>query len=970
MTNTRRLQRSFVGGIIGPSMFSRVDDGAFDHGAKAIRNMVVRPDGSAQKRPGTKLVRAVKTDAKRTRLIPFTFSTTQTMAIELGEGYIRFHTQGATLLASAPAYVESRTISSWDTGTGQVTWSAAHGLSNDEPVQFTSTVSLPEIVVSSATVTFQPAPANTITWTGHGLQPSDTVQFTSAGSLPSGVVSGQTYIAIPVDANRIKIRAVGGDELSFATAGSGTHSAFNRIGAGVTYYAEVVSSTVMRLRRTAGGSSLTSYITAGTGTITGHRAYSFGDVVTRSGSSYYCTANTVGNTPPNFLYWYLMPASGVLELPTTYVEADLFAIHYAQSNDVLTLVHPNYPPKELRRLGANRWTLTEIVFGPTLGPPRGLVADPTRGGAMRINGFSSYSPLTITFPSNHPFQENETVYVWGTQWSPGPGIQDGYYSIGLTTATTARLKDTATGAEVSATGTHTALTGSCASSSLSADNSQTYCVTSIAVDGSESIASATVTVANNLLVTGSSNLLSWSRVTGAVRYRVYKQTQGLFGYIGQVDDSAFPQFRDDNIEADPDLAETPPILDTSLGVDDHPGAVGYYEQRRAFAGTGSKPQDLWLMKSGSESDLSYSLPVQASDRIYVRVSSRESSRIRHIVPMGQLLMLTNSAEYRIAPTNEDALSPDNISVRPQSYIGANDVQPLTINNTVVFAAERGGHIREMGWRENAGGYATGDLCLRAPHLFDNYTIQDAAYQRAPYPILWFVSSSGSLLGCTYVPEEGVGAWHEHTTDGVFESVCVVAEGQEDAVYVVVKRKVGGVDYRFVERFEPFAFASRSASYFVDCGLTYTGGSTTTITGLSHLASKTVRVLSNGTPLAAILVGGDGSITVPSTTLAHVGLEYTAEIESLPLAMQIDAFGQGRTKNINRVWPRVFNSGPFTVGPDADKLVPSPATNGLLTQEEPIAVPGSGNQGATLLIRQTDPLPLTITGLTLEVAIGS
>jgi hypothetical protein len=39
--------------------------------------------------------------------------------------------------------------------------------------------------------------------------------------------------------------------------------------------------------------------------------------------------------------------------------------------------------------------------------------------------------------------------------------------------------------------------------------------------------------------------------------------------------------------------------------------------------------------------------------------------------------------------------------------------------------------------------------------------------RAPR-FVWCVSSSGKLLGITYVPEQQVGPWHQHDTqDGVF-----------------------------------------------------------------------------------------------------------------------------------------------------------------------------------------------------------
>ena len=77
---------------------------------------------------------------------------------------------------------------------------------------------------------------------------------------------------------------------------------------------------------------------------------------------------------------------------------------------------------------------------------------------------------------------------------------------------------------------------------------------------------------------------------------------------------------------------------------------------------------------------------------------------------------------------------------------------------------------------------TGDLLLRAPHLFDGYEIVDMAYSKAPQPIVWFVSDSGRLFGLTYVPEQQVGAWHWHGTDGIFESCAVVAEGSEDFLY--------------------------------------------------------------------------------------------------------------------------------------------------------------------------------------------
>jgi hypothetical protein len=52
-----------------------------------------------------------------------------------------------------------------------------------------------------------------------------------------------------------------------------------------------------------------------------------------------------------------------------YAAADLADIQFTQSGDVLTLVHPSYPPAELSRLADTTWIYSVIVFGPSITPP-------------------------------------------------------------------------------------------------------------------------------------------------------------------------------------------------------------------------------------------------------------------------------------------------------------------------------------------------------------------------------------------------------------------------------------------------------------------------------------------------------------------------------------------------------------------------------------------------------------------------
>jgi hypothetical protein len=386
-----------------------------------------------------------------------------------------------------------------------------------------------------------------------------------------------------------------------------------------------------------------------------------------------------------------------------------------------------------------------------------------------------------------------------------------------------------------------------------------------------------------------------------------------------------------------------------------------------------------MTKSGTESNMSYSLPTRDDDRISFSVAAREANTVRHIVPLSQLLLLTSSAEWRVTSLNSDAITPTTISVRPQSYIGASNVQPVIINNTLIYASARGGHARELAYNWQANGFLTGDLSLRSTHLFENFEIVDMAFAKAPGPIVWFVSSSGDLLGLTYVPEQQIGAWHRHTTDGVFESCAVVAEGEDDVLYCVVRREINGQTRRYIERMTPRHFERPEDAFFVDSGLSYQGTPVSSLSGLAHLEGKTVAILADGAVHPQRIVV-DGTVTLDHpASVVHIGLPITAELQTLPMALALKdgSYAQGRVKNVSRVWLRVYRSSGIFVGPSLDALTePKPRTTEpygspprLKTEEIPVDIPPDWTDGGQVFIRQSDPLPLTVVALTVDVSLG-
>ena len=91
--------------------------------------------------------------------------------------------------------------------------------------------------------------------------------------------------------------------------------------------------------------------------------------------------------------------------------------------------------------------------------------------------------------------------------------------------------------------------------------------------------------------------------------------------------------------------------------------------------------------------MGYSLPSQDDDRIAAAVVARNADRIEHIIPLARMIFLTASAEWLATTKNSDVITQKSLSVNAQSYFGANNVQPVIVGSTLIYAASRGGHLR-------------------------------------------------------------------------------------------------------------------------------------------------------------------------------------------------------------------------------------------------------------------------------------
>jgi len=324
-------------------------------------------------------------------------------------------------------------------------------------------------------------------------------------------------------------------------------------------------------------------------------------------------------------------------------------------------------------------------------------------------------------------------------------------------------------------------------------------------------------------------VIGWDAVSNARYYNIYRTINSIYGFVG----IAGPDltFVDNGIPPDP--AVQPPVTRDVLDDENNRPAVStYYQQRLMVANTNAEPETVFGSRTGLFSNFTISSPIRDDDAVKFSMADVEVQEVRHLVGTLDLLLVgTGNGWRRIMGDANGVLRPAAINPKQQSGFGASWVPPLIVGETLIYVEKLGSMIRDMAFDLNASSFVGKDLTIFASHLFEGNTIVRSAYARTPHSIAYFVRSDGVLLGLTYIKEEQIWAWHRHDTDGYYEDVMTVPEGLEDAVYVVVRRRILGEWKRFIERFSSpiVSDVKRNANTaFLDSFLTYDGRNATEI----------------------------------------------------------------------------------------------------------------------------------------------
>lgn len=924
------FKQSLAGGEVSPSMYSRIGDPVTQAGLAKCMNMVVEPQGPVVRRPGFSMVRETKYPDRKCRLIPFTFSATQTMIIELGHHYVRFHTDGATLM------------------NGDVPYEVTTDYDESElfDIDYAQSVDIITLVHCAH------PPRELRRYGALDWRISD-ITFNTKISAPGGVTATQHIAASATNKDgyvrKYVVTACNVDNSEESKASTVASVICNPHGDGAyntIAWNSVAGADHYRVYRDKGGiygyigeTRLTTIDDDNIAPDSSITPPIYDDVFLTSGGITGATvvAQGSGYTGPNGE----VTSVTLEEVETWYIEATSAYFEpgdaWVQKRDGAWFLESHVPDGRLVPFpGADvvKYFSAEVTIYDAEGSGVGATATPV------MSSWDEWIPLT---PVDH-YQRCQYGFrpVKGiTLTNQGSGYKRPVVVVKITAYPTFST--------VSKGGTsnyeYKRWTGEFIGKAVSAG----FLTASIRVTDS----------------TGS----------GAQLEPLISSEGKLTAVVVK---NAGAGYTNPTATLISNYGSGAQISLTVANAGDYPGCVGYFEQRRWFAGSRMRPQFIWATKTGTETDMGYSLPSQPTDRIKVRVASQDSNRIRHIVPLSQLLILTASGEWRVSPLNSDALTPETMSVRPQSYVGSSQTKPVLINNTMIFAAARGGHLRELGYSYQAGGYITSDLCLRATHLFDNKEVIDIAYSKAPYSIFWCINNTGALISYTYIPEQQISAFAQHSTDGSFESCAVVPEDTEDILYCVVKREINGNPVRFIERMNEFIKKNQVDQIYLDCAGTYTGQPKKEITGISWLNGKTVSIYADGYCVPDQKVENGKIVLSRAASVVHVGLAYNSDVKTLPLAVQLQdmSFGTNHRKNVTGVSLRVLESAIPLVGQSFEKLYQPPTRSREAPGTPParkdgeidLPIQGHWTNEGEVCIRQNKPLPMKVSSITVTCDI--
>ena len=665
-------------------------------------------------------------------------------------------------------------------------------------------------------------------------------------------------------------------------------------------------------------------------------------------SSSYTTYSSGGN------------AQKVYEISSSYTEAQVFDLQFAQSADVMYITHPAHEPSKLSRTGHTAWTLAEVDFqtGPfldanttattlttsatTVGTSRTLTASAITG----INGGAGWATTDVgrlvklgTGWGKITARTNTTVVTWtivvaatgsgGTGWSLGAWSDtDGFpacvsfYEQRLVFAGSTNYPQT-----------------------LWASESGLYEEFDVG-DGSAADAFIYTIAANKV------NSIRW--IAPAPRDLILGTVGGEF----QVNRPAGEPLKPDNVQIKQTTTygshTTQPILIGSTIMFFQRQKARLKELAYSFQYDAYVAPDMTLLAEHITGDGVVDVDyAQEPDSVYWAV--RED---------GVLLGMTYQREEEVVAWHRHLLG----GKQQACTATVSDYANIVTGSTLKFTKSDGTTVTFTSTTGTAG---TNEFKTETNNNTTATNLKNAINGHADFTS----TVASAVVTISETTPNGTGLLTVESSDTVrlttqdekaaaVKSVSSINEATENQVWVVVQRLINGSTVQYVEYLDE--------TLNQDCALAGTiSGGTTTLTSLDHLEGETVQILVGDAVFPTQKVSsGAVSVTLPSTfpnRTVEIGLGYISTIKTMRVEAGSQAgTAQGRKKRYNEVLVRLYKTVGVTINGDQIPFRSSASKMGQnipqFTGDKRVTNLGWDREGQ-VTIKQTQPLPMTVLGVT-------
>lgn len=649
-------------------------------------------------------------------------------------------------------------------------------------------------------------------------------------------------------------------------------------------------------------------------------------------------------------------STSAYQLTTVFTENEVFDAHFTQLNDVIWITHPNHPPQKLIRTSANEWSIANFAF---IGGP--FLDDNTTTVTITASATVGTVNLTVTPTTTSLFTVSaSTLGHHGAYWMIGglaqtnttTGLQEvGYVQIshvinGYTaTATVIKNLKVATATAVWAEGAWSSVRGYPSRVALhdwrlffARTNHEPNKEWGSKVFIYEDYALGTQAADDALnlaFASNESNEVQWLASAGNLIAGTYG---GAFVTNSKSADTITP----DNAHADEQVGfGSESIMPKKIG------NFLYYVQR-----FGKKIRELFYFfdqETYKAVDRTILAPhILDSGVVDMAVQQNPESILYCVLTSGTLATMTREVDQDVTAWAEHTTAGTytSIAIIPSQSYNYDEAW------VIVERWVNGSQKKYVEFFENIEVPDRQDKCLylHSALSFDAYEATSAS------SVTISLSASSGSVTLTSSSAYFVGAHVGRRIRAIDALGTTLGEGQ-----VTATSSTTSLTLSITTTFN---------------ALSYTPGrwglSVTTVSGLDHLAAKTVGILADGIVESLTRTVASAAVTLGSNYFViHVGLSYDQIIYTLPKEAATNrGTAQGKMQRINEISFKLNRSTQnFKYGPDASNLddiilAITPTVSTLYTGILPpqgggIAMRGGYSRGAQVYIKNSNPLPIEI-----------